>query len=238
MWTTSGIKSKGKSAFKLNYWKCVLVSFLLGSLTAGTTAVSYNETSSDDAGLKESFDQLIQSFNALDSKEKLGVAAAIAGALTLVIVVSLLLKIFVFNPLEVGCLRFFRDNVTEPPAELGCIGEGFKNYMHTFITLFLQDLFVTLWTLLLIIPGFIKAYSYRLVPYLLSDRPDLSPTETLRLSSDLMRGHKWHAFCYDLSFIGWYILTALTLGLVGLFYAGPYKDSSDAALYLAIKGRH
>ena len=116
------------------------------------------------------------------------------------------------------------------------ISVGFKNYMHTFVTLFLNDLFLTLWTMLLIVPGIIKSYSYRMVPYILADEPDLSPTDTITRSRQMMDGHKWHAFCYDISFIGWFLLTIITCGIVGLFWYGPYKNSSDAALYLALRG--
>ena len=75
-----------------------------------------------------------------------------------------------------------------------------------------------------------------MVPYILADEPDLSPTDTITRSRQMMDGHKWHAFCYDISFIGWFLLTIITCGIVGLFWYGPYKNSSDAALYLALRG--
>lgn len=238
MWETSEIKQRGKAAFKLNYWKSVLVSIILGIFTATTTTVSYNKSSGDTQGLQEAFNQLQQTINSLSPGEKVAVAAGVAGGLTLIMVISLLFRIFVTNPIEVGCYAFFKDNAKEPPADLGSIGLGFRNYLHTFITLFLRDLFLVLWTLLFIIPGLIKSYSYRMVPYIIVDHPELSPTQTIDLSKRMMDGHKWHAFCYDLSFIGWFILTILTLGILGIFWVNPYKDNADAALYLAIKGNN
>lgn len=235
MWTTSGIKAQGKAAFKLNYWKSVLVSFLLGLLTAGTVTFSYRQNSGDTQQTEQAIEQIQGMFNSLTPGQRIGVIAGLSGAATIVIAFSVVLKIFVFNPLKVGCYTFFKDNVQDPPAGFDSIGLGFRNYGHTFVTLFLTDLFIALWTLLLIIPGIVKSYSYRMVPYILAEHPELSATETIARSKEMMNGHKWHAFCYDLSFIGWYILEILTLGILGLFWVDPYKYNSDAVLYLAVR---
>lgn len=92
-----------------------------------------------------------------------------------------------------------------------------------------------LWTLLFIIPGLIKSYSYRMVPYILSDNEDMSATEAITKSREIMNGNKWRAFVLDLSFIGWVFLSCITLGLVGIFYVAPYISATEAELYEAIK---
>ena len=89
--------------------------------------------------------------------------------------------------------------------------------------------------LLLIIPGLVMHYQYRMVPYILSERPELSPSEVLAESKKMMNGNKWDAFIYDLSFIGWYILGACTFGILNLFYVNPYVYASDAELYLTLR---
>ncbi len=222
MWTISELKERGKTAFKANYWPCVLVAFLLSLLAGGLTVTSkLNE--SEGSSFIESFRQLPPE-----------AIAAIAGISTTVIIVALLLRIFLFNPLSVGCHGFFIEN-HEQPARLEVLKKGFRNYGNVFLTLFLKDLFLVLWTLLLIVPGVIKAYSYRMVPYILAEDPTLSPTECITRSREMMRGNKWNAFVLDLSFIGWHILTILTFGLVGIFWTDPYKESTDAALYLALR---
>ena len=101
--------------------------------------------------------------------------------------------------------------------------------------MFLRDLFVALWTLLFIIPGIVKMYAYSLVPYILAENPEMSGTEAIKLSNEMMKGHKWKAFVLDLSFLGWLLLSVLTLGLVGIFFANPYVYATDAELYKAIK---
>ena len=102
-------------------------------------------------------------------------------------------------------------------------------------TLFLRDLYIILWSLLFIIPGIIKGYSYMLVPYILAEEPAMDNKEAFRLSREMMDGNKWHAFCLDLSFIGWHILNVFTFGLLGIFYVKPYQATASAEMYIAIR---
>lgn len=233
MWSRKELKTQGKAAFKLNYWKCVIVSIILSMLTAATVSVSYNEQLQQNQ--EQQAQNLLQQIQSMPQQQQIALAAGVAGGLTIIIIVSILLKIFVYNPLLVGCYSFFTKNVQDGPADLGSLSVGFRDYGHTFVTLFLRDLFIALWTCLFIIPGIIKSFSYRLVPYIIADHPELSATETLALSKNMMYGHKWKAFVLDLSFIGWILLSVLTLGLVGIFWYEPYQNNTDAALYLAIK---
>lgn len=229
MWTRKEIKETGKAAFKANYWKSVIVAFLLSVLAGGVYAGSSSQTS-DLETTPESLQQSTQSM-------PLGVIALASSVVIIILLIALVLKIFFFNPLKVGCYAFFRTNVTNPAeTKLDMILSGFSQYKRTFLTLFLSDLYVFLWCLLLIIPGIMRAYSYRLVPYILSDDPELSPKEVLRKSKEMMHGQRWKAFVLDLSFLGWEILGALTLGLVDLFWTKPYEQNADAALYLRLRG--
>ena len=63
----------------------------------------------------------------------------------------------------------------------------------------------------------------------------MSKDEALKASSRMMHGQKWRTFVLDLSFIGWNLLSLLTLGMLGIFYVSPYKRSTDAALYETLK---
>ena len=123
----------------------------------------------------------------------------------------ILIRIFVLAPFEVGGSRFFIENSMEK-AGLGNILFGFQNgyYGKTVWTLFLKNLYIFLWSLLLLIPGIVKAYEYRMVPYLLADYPELSTEEAFRISREMMNGEKMNTFILDLSFIGWYILSGIT----------------------------
>ena len=141
------------------------------------------------------------------------------------------LTIFIFNPLTVGGTRFFVKNLQEK-ATVSHLGYSFdNNYKNIVFTMFLRDLYTFLWSLLFIIPGIVKAYEYRMIPYLLTDDPTLTRQQAFQISKKMMDGHKWNAFVLDLSFIGWHILGAMTFGILEVFYVAPYQFSTNAALY-------
>lgn len=227
------LKSIGKAAFKANYWSSVVASLVLYALLGGTAAAnSANGSSAETTVQGQSIENAI---NGLTDTQQFAVFGAIATAGLAITIISLLIKIFLTNPLQVGCYHFFRNNVATTGATLNDLKEGFGDYGRVFITLFLRDLFLVLWSLLFFIPGIVKSYSYRLVPYLLKDHPELSATEAITRSRQMMNGHKWQAFTLDLSFIGWYLLGILTLGAVTIFWANPYHDNAAAAFYLDLE---
>ena len=82
--------------------------------------------------------------------------------------------------------------------------------------------------------GFVFAYAYRLTPYLLEDYPQLSTTEALKTSRQMMKGHKWDLFILDISFIGWVILTIVSCG-IGVLWLEPYIGIAQAHFYEDIK---
>lgn len=106
----------------------------------------------------------------------------------------------------------------------------FRRLGAGFCMIFLRWLFVLLWSLLFIIPGIIASYSYSMTAYIMIDHPEYSAYEAIMASRDMMRGHKWRLFCLHISFIGWYILSALTWG-IGLLWLNPYIEASNAAFY-------
>lgn len=101
---------------------------------------------------------------------------------------------------------------------------------------FLMFLKIFVWTLLFIVPGIVAAYRYALAPYLLAENPNLTAEEAIEKSKALMYGYKGRLFCLQFSFIGWYLLAALTGG-VGWFFLAPYTKAADTAFYLERTGR-
>ena len=222
MWTIQEVKEKARTAFKANYWPCVGVGMLMSILTGGT--IFSTSAQGDSTELQ----------NALESGQTEVIAGIIIG-FAVVSLISILVKIFIANPVEVGGYHFFKENTKEPGAPFGLIKTGFHNFGHTFATLLLRDVFLVLWGLLFIIPALIKGYSYCMVPFILTEHPELSATEVITRSREMMNGHKWRAFLLDLSFIGWILLGVLTLGLGLIFWTEPYMYSTRAALYLKLK---
>ncbi len=232
-WTREELKSRGKAAVKMYYWKLVLVSLILSAITGGATnAGRKGVKNSGTAGNGSAVDVsgIFSDFNMM--------AALVASVAVLVILlIAFAIRVFALNVLVVGCKGFFRQSMTGEP-EFRALVDGFNNnYWHCVKTCFLRDLFVGLWSLLFVIPGVIKSYEYRMVPYLLAEHPEMSSSEVLARSKEMMDGNKWATFVLDLSFIGWALLGAITMGLVFIFWTSPYINATEAALYHRLSGQ-
>lgn len=210
------LKEKAKVAFKANYSSSVVAALVLTVLTAALVGTNVNvDLNNADAD----------------------VSATVAGAGTVIALVFSLINVFVFNPLKVGGYLFFKKNSQEK-ADLNELIYAFKNnYANSLVTTLLTDVFTFLWTLLFIIPGIVKSYSYAMVPFLIADNPDLQPMDVIKKSKQMMDGYKWQAFVLDLSFLGWEILSLLTVGILGLFYVNPYYYQTKAGLYEFLKSQ-
>ena len=229
MYTRAMLKAQAKDALRRNYWKSVLAGLLLMVLTGGGATPTVNVTVS--SGRVEASAKWLDH---IDLNVLAILAVTMLGFLILAVIVVLLLRVLLLNPLMVGVRRFTLVNAQQS-ATLDELGSGFStNYKSNVKTMFLADLYVLLWSLLLFIPGIVAAYRYRMVPYLLAEHPELGTKEVLQRSKDLMMGQKWNAFVLDLSFIGWNILAGLTFGLVGIFFVAPYRMQTDANLYLVL----
>ena len=110
------------------------------------------------------------------------------------------------------------------------VNYGFKYYGRTIGGMLLVVVFTFLWSLLFVIPGIVKGYSYALTPYILIDDPQISIRDAVRKSQRMMSGQKFNLFYLQLSFIGWWILSILTGG-IGFLWLTPYFTTSMAAFY-------
>lgn len=135
-------------------------------------------------------------------------------------------------PLSWGLTVSLLRNHREESVDLENLFDGFRGgrYTRVFCALFLVRLFTFLWTLLLIIPGIMKAFSYALTPYILLDEPELTARQAISRSCEIMQGRRWKLFCLYFSFIGWGILCLLTFG-IGFLWLVPYMNASVAAFY-------
>ena len=241
------LSRRARAAVLGNYWICVVAALSLTPLGGSGTSNSGN--SNNDSNQTNSvgisgFTISSDNFNVESFAEKftpLGpvkfVFTVFSGIVLLVIGLAfILIRIFVLAPFEVGGSRFFIENSMEK-AGLGNILFGFQNgyYGKTVWTLFLKNLYIFLWSLLLLIPGIVKAYEYRMVPYLLADYPELSNEEAFRISREMMNGVMMNTFIFHLYYIGWYVISGIKCKPVGIFYLSPYKYATDAELFLVLK---
>lgn len=227
------LKHRGSFRFRANYWHAVLVAFVYFLLNGGAVTISrrFNTTTTTT---NSSF-SYNASYSLADDPTLQWITGLAIGVILIAAAVGFAFAIFVINPINVGVQTFFLRN-SSGEAEGFHLGDGFKyNYLNVVKTMFFMNLWILLWTLLFIVPGIIKSYSYRLVPYILAENPDIDTNEALMRSEQLMRGNKWETFIYDLSFIGWYILGIFFL--VSVFWVMPYKLSCDAELYRLLAGK-
>ena len=147
-----------------------------------------------------------------------------------------LLLFFIVLPLGVGFLNAFRKLLVQGDNELP--GNMYKlatsNYWHKVWGMFLVMLFTFLWSLLFIIPGIVKCFSYSMTPFILEEHPELGANETIDHSRAMMKGHKFDLFWLILSFIGWGFLCLFTFG-IGYLWLVPYMDTSISAFYEDVK---
>ena len=138
--------------------------------------------------------------------------------------------------LAFGVMAAYLTLVRTKSTSFETLFSGFSNFGTTCVVGILQTIFLSLWSLLFIIPGIVKTYSYSMTYYVLHDNPNLSASEAITESRRMMNGYKGKLFCLDLSFIGWFLLSALTLGLLG-FYVLPYYNAARARFYEALKNK-
>ncbi|MGI6728117.1 MAG: DUF975 family protein [Anaerovoracaceae bacterium] len=143
--------------------------------------------------------------------------------------------LLVSGPLSLGYASFmlaiFRRKPTSPSEVL----YGFERFGKAFGLYIIMNFFILLWTFLFIIPGIIAAYRYALSFYILADNPNIGILDAINESKRMMRGNKWKLFCLEISFIGWIILSILTVG-IGYLWLMPYMAASAVGFYEVANG--
>lgn len=137
------------------------------------------------------------------------------------------------GPVDFGILRYYLERARGNIAHntLGICLEGFICDVAGNIVLgLLTMLYTLLWTLLFIIPGIVKFYAYSMAYYIKADDPPYTATQAIDESQRMMRGHKFELFMLDISFIGWYIVGALCLG-IGTLWVSAYHETARAEFY-------
>lgn len=150
--------------------------------------------------------------------------------------VTCLLAFVVGGAVQLGICTFNLNLFHRREARFMDLFSQFHRLGQGFCMQFVMNFFIFLWSLLFIIPGIIAAYRYAMVPYLMAEFPDLGVMAAMRESKRLMKGNKWRLFCLQFSYIGWALLSSLTLG-IGSLWLMPYQYAGDTAFYMAVTGR-
>lgn len=232
MWSRVDLKTRAKQNLNKCYWKAVLVAFILGLISGGGSGGASTRVSNMRSRLEEDGSYFYYTYLRNIPIFTIIVFLCIA---MIVFLIAVAVRFFLFAPIAVGCKRFFMMSRVQE-TELNELGFAFTNgYWSVVKTEFLRALFTGLWSMLFVIPGIIKSYEYRMIPYLLAENPRLEYSEAFRISKELMDGQKWDAFVLDLSFLGWALLSACTCGILSVFYVSPYIAYTDVELYIVLQ---
>ncbi len=149
------------------------------------------------------------------------------------------LLMVVLDIVGVGFIIFLLNTIRNLRPCFANLLDGFAFPVKIILLRFLEYLFISLWSLLFIVPGVIAYYRYSQAIYLLIDDPSKSPIQCLKESKVLMSGHKNELFKLDLSLIGWYILGMIPyLGYAVQIWTTPYIGMIKALYYETLTGHN
>jgi len=229
MWTIREIKSRAWEALRSYYWKAFLVSLVI-AIAGGGFNFNYNGGGGTSSGTNTG--------TGLPGGLE-WISPALIAVFVMAVLVGLLIflafKIFIGYPLEIGGRKYFVQ-AQQNNEDMNYLGFAFNKtrYKDIIITMIWRGFLNFLWYLLLIIPGIVMFYAYRMVPYILTDNPNIGYKRAVQLSAQMMKGHKFHMFLLDLSFIGWLLLGVLAF-FIGVMFVMPYINAAKAELYLVLR---
>lgn len=145
-----------------------------------------------------------------------------------------LLSFILMGPVTLGVSGYFLKLIRKEGPIIEDIFKGFRFFVKTFVLNLLITVFTILWTLLLIIPGIIASFRYSMAYYIMMDNPELSAFEALSESKRMMVGFKFQLFLLAFSFLGWFLLGVVTLGIAFL-WVNPYYETAKANFYQDLK---
>ncbi len=247
MWVRSELKQRARTNLKRYHWAavgaCLILLILqllagIGSSNASVSNNSYSDSYYTDDYNEDMITGYIEDFAMSGS---MGMFSSILTAEIVILgvllaIVRVILNFVIINPVVVGNASFFYKNRIEKTS-VGELAFAFnrEDLFPVVKTMFFRDLYVILWSLLFVIPGIVKSYAYRMVPYIISEYPQMSAKEALALSNEMTRGHKWRMFVLDFSFFGWLLLGTITMGISDILFTTPYIYATEAELYDVLK---
>ena len=212
-----------------------VVAMLLGGTLSNGPQVNFSYSGGD---LSANLQYAGQNIYAWGNGITPGLRAFFVGSAIYLVLAALVLAVFYFILGSVICVGYARFNLDltggeKPPFET--LFTYFYNWKTLAVSSLLRSVYILLWSLLLIVPGIMATYSYAMTDYILAEHPALTASEAIAQSKAMMDGSRWRLFCLHLSFIGWDLLCALTLGLGNLALT-PYKQAAEAAFYRDLCG--
>ena len=223
----SEIRRQARENLRGHWGQAILAAIIAGFLGGGIT--SAGSSAGGSAGSSSSVADL-EAFQSLPP-EVIQITTTILGVVGLLVLVGFIIG----GTIQLGYSVYLLKQYHRQETSISDLFSQFFRFGTGFAQQFLVGLYTTLWTLLFIVPGIIKSFSYAMTPFILADDPNLTANQAITRSRELMDGHKWQLFVLSLTFIGWEILGALCFG-IGLLWVTPYKNAAYAAFYRQIAG--
>lgn len=227
MWSSSYLKNRAKEVLRSTYWYSFVVCLIFTVCGGGVSPVTCFSGS-----LNEALSEYLEQFS--DINELISVMTMLVAVFSIGYLLAIAFRILVCNPVEIGKNKFFIQSAYGE-SKIEYVVHSFKNnYKNGVKIIFLRNLFVNLWLILLMIPGIVKKYEYFCVPYILAENPDIEYARVFEMSKKMTYDKKWDIFMLDISFLGWYLLGFALCGL-GVLFVNPYASATKAQLYLELK---
>lgn len=135
------------------------------------------------------------------------------------------------------CKFLLKQHDRREQPQINDLFSEFDRFGDGFCLNLLQDLYIFLWSLLFVIPGIVASYRYAMAPFIMAENPGMTASEAIRVSKIMMDGHKGELFWLHLTFFGWMLLSALTLGIGNLFL-NPYLNAAHASFYRYVSAQY
>ena len=228
MFIRSELKEKAKLSIHKNIWLCIGVTLVYSLLARELFGVEV------DLETNEMFFRMGLGSTGSVSLDFVHIAIPTT-IVTIVSLASLAFQFFVVNPIIVGHKRFYLENRIENSYFESLFFAFNKNhYLNIVKVMLLYNFYTFLWTLCFIIPGIIKTYEYRMIPYLLAENPTLDSEVVFSMTKEMTNGYKMDLFILDLSFILWDLFGTITCG-IGQLYVNVYVEATGVEAYIFLK---
>lgn len=228
MWRRSELKDSAKARLKNNYFGPFLICLIFALLGNHEFDVNYFAQVDWTDGLHITSNLFHLEMPAIPQIQFYGFLTAFMG---------LIFRMFVINPMQVGRARYFLHHTQgkESIRDLGVIFQD-EQYWNVVKIMFIKDVKIVLWALCFVIPGFVKAIEYSMIPYLLAQESGRSVQDVFWASKQMTTKEKGNIFILTLSFFLWYLI----FGIVwfGSWFVNPYYEATYAQLYLTLEQQH
>ena len=214
---------RAREALRGNWVTAVLVCLVAGILTGSSFSsdinINFEGGQPIQITLPEQYEEIL-----------VGVLGISLAFLTVIAVVISVVGLILGGVMEIGKARYHLNLIDGAAARFDDLFSAFPQFLAALVMRLVRGLLITLGMLLLVIPGVMLVFSYAAAPYIMAQDPECEGLEALRRSRELMKGNRMELFLLDLSFIGWDLLSLLTLG-IGSLFLNPYKEAARASFF-------